>query len=453
MLKDQIEQAQDVNFLFYDENGENIIASKFVEVYIGTGDDKNYSGRRKTNASGETNFYLNAADSNYTFIVDGNEYVPINVTILRAKDEVTKSILGTHDLDLWNIYTDTRSGLSTNTQFYLFPNTYYCQNIDVNSSGYYSRTYCLKEKGNPKTKAFQSYLVSTTDSILAWFYVLNKNTRDMLPSVLIRVYKTIEGEGKVEVQSKETDSSGSTTLNFITLDPYDLDFYYDNELVYQANLNPNSTTFYVYLDVEGITPTEPTSTGVDVTFYPSGNPIEPDDSNNLNFYINVECLWGTLVESVSLEFNQWDVNLTPAVHVDEDVACGGNSDTITISFADLNGNYPLHATATIRYTNGVITRQHEWFVQSPSDYGLLSDLSALQAEMLGGFGGALIAVLCCIVVAGFVMKATPLSYGAVSIIVCAVLGFFAYIEWIPVLIFGASCLFAAGGFLLMMRRH
>lgn len=459
MLKDQIGQAQDVNFLFYDENGLNILSNQYIYVYIGTGVDKNYAGIRKTNASGETYFYLNAADNNYTFVIGNLEYVPIAVTVLRPKDEVTKSIIATHDLDYWNIYTDTRTALTANDLFYLFPDTYNCQYIDVNADTYYPRTYCLKEKGNPKTKTFQPYLSAINDSILSWIYTFNKYDNGLLPGVLIRVFKTIPGEGRVEVQSKETDSSGAVTFSFITLDPYELEFYYDNELVYTANLNPSLTSYKVMLDLESWITTVPETYAVDVTFYPKENPIYPDDSNKLhfNFYIACSSSLGENPTYVAYEVTQWDKNLTPTSHViTSGIACDQNilSTDLLINMSDLNGtNWPVKASIVIIYGNGYYSKQYSWFAEYRSDYpGLIADLISLKADLLGDFGAAIIVVIICILIGAFLVMETPLASGAIGFVICAAMAFFAYIQWIPWTIFIVSCLFALGAYLLGMRR-
>lgn len=458
MLKDQIGQAQDINFLFYDENGENIIANKYVEIYIGSGNDKNYSGIRKTSSRGETSFYLNAADQNYTFVVDGNEYVPVKLNVLIPKDEITKANISPFDIDFWNIYTDTRTGLTASTTTYIFPNTYYCNNIDVNVADYYGRSYCIKLKGNPENYTLQPYLSKVLDSVLSWFYVINKYDNTMIPGVVIRVYKTIPGEGKVEVQSKETDATGSTTLSFITLDPYDLEFYYNRELIWTTNLVPNSPSFYVYLELETWTTTLPDVFDIDMTFYPEDNPIYPDDSNYLHFNFKPNCssygITGATINRINFEIYQWDTNFTPATHVYTNVVCDTNMlkpNDLLINMADLNGHFPLIATIWITHGGKTFTEKMSWFAESRNDWGLLKDLKLLKGDLLGDFGAAIIVVFLCIIIGAFLIKTTPLTTGAAGFIICGVIGFFAYIEWIDWTLFFAACLFSFGAFLLTMR--
>ena len=120
---------------------------------------------------------------------------------------------------------------------------YYVINVDANSE-WFPRNYAISVPGRPTNYSFQPYLVSALEGYLVWFYVYDISGIS-LPDVLVKVKKNVEGIGITEVESRATDATGIVVFSFVALDNYNLNFYYDGNIILSETFVPSLTAYYV----------------------------------------------------------------------------------------------------------------------------------------------------------------------------------------------------------------
>lgn len=446
-------KGQDINFLMVDENG-TILSNSMVYFYIS---NTNYAGINQTDSDGKITFFLNGNDVNYTYSIQtATEILDFNQTLVNVKipkDEDSKTNLSPFTVKVSGIGSREFSNSSTDVNFYVLPNTweYYVINVDYNAD-YYPRNYSVAIEGRTDLYEIQPYLTNITDGILTWFYVYDYYTRVTLPNILIITKKNLPGEGWVTIESIETDGTGTANLSFISLDPYVLEFYSEHELVYTWEVNPNTTSYYVYLsvgDAFSYIISAPIEMLITVDFYPNAGKVS-SDTNTITISEVIANGSSVSISSINIFVSQGGVSL-----FDSNYSVVG---TYSQDFNNevVNTRFPLQVSVTITYSNGVIVKTNAWLVKFPymQRYSLFAGSVGLfdtMKEEYGDLAVLFLAILITIMVVGACALTLVHEPSVLVLIGALVLGIFALpiIGWVNPMIFAIACLLGFAGFMFM----
>jgi len=450
--------GQNINFKFYNLDKTATLNTAIVTV---TMPDGNVASRRITDSTGETSFFLDGNAGYYVFDInagDGNyTYKSGTITINIPLDEKDLAAISPYNISVSGVGSRSYSGQTAATIFKVITNTkdYYEAVVDKNAS-YYSRAYYFKLRGNESSLTIQPYLVDVGDGIASTFYLRNSKTGLAYQDIQIDVQKNIAGVGVVSTESVVSDSAGMASLSFITNDQYYFYFYSSADvLLYSAQLQPISTTYYVYLDIFAIQYIPPFVVTVDVNFFPSSGIlyVNPDTNTvDLNQHIDVN---NSTISSIRIQVYS-DLN----TFID-DTNTGLTGDGWLYQFIteiDINKIYPITVKLTITTASG------EQFVktmvytirQVPRAWDLWTLLtSTVPAELNSGGNKnttTLIAMFIALVAMAAAIAGVGIDTGTSAIIGIAVMGFFAWLGWvdIPIFIFMAV---AAGLLWIFARRE
>jgi hypothetical protein len=284
-------------FRFFAPDQTTIISEQYIEVldYI-TGQTL---GRRKTTSDGDVNFFLNLNDANIHFLLNQGvpcysgtttscDYNTVILTVKKPKDEDT----GIDINATWNVIISglaSQSVLSTSNAshvFALYSNTVETYRVQIDSNGttpitpftYTSRVYLLNFYGNPLTATLQPYLLPTSEVVLTKLNTLQQTSLGItsLPGIVIKVYKSIPGQGVQLIQQVQTDGKGQAAVTLKTGDAYTFNLYQNGALLAfnqqtSIPINVITTTISFTISVGGSAPSNPTSKGVFINWEPTDN--------------------------------------------------------------------------------------------------------------------------------------------------------------------------------------
>jgi len=277
-----------IAFRFFEPDQTTKISNQYIEVldYI-TG---HTLGKLKTTTDGDINFFLNLNDANIHFLINEGQYDynAVILTVKRPKDEDT----GIDINATWNVIVSglsSQSVLSTNDAskvFALYSNTIETYRIQIDSNGttpitpftYTSRSYLLNFYGNPLTATLQPYLLPTNEVVLTKLNTLQQTSLGItsLPGIVIKIYKSIPGQGVQLIQQVQTDGKGQAAVTLKTGDAYTFNLYQNGALLAfnqqtTIPINVITTTISFTISVGGDAPINPTSKGVFINWEPMDN--------------------------------------------------------------------------------------------------------------------------------------------------------------------------------------
>jgi hypothetical protein len=457
-----VNRGQDINFLIQDENGT--VLSDVNVIVSNTG---KYVSQKITDSEGRVQFFLNGNDVNYSYQVKlATGYLDFNVVVLNVKVPLAETNPSL-ELEPFNISVSGIGGRSfaassTDVSFYVLPNTLnpYIINVDVNSE-WISRDYAVSVEGRAAVVSagplayivedLQPFLVSGDEGYLSWIYVYDESGSS-LPGVLITVKKNIPGQGVLIVESKETDATGIALFSFVSLDIYNIEFYYNGSALLDEQFVPSLTQYYAYLNLVSASDSSfvsvPVSSGVLVDFLPKGSRILTPQSPYILSQIVQLASAAISIESINIYIVK-DGN----VLVDSNYSAAG---TFTHSIVeDVNATIsPVNVYITITTNQGVIVRETSYVVIFTEEhpYVFWNYLPNVKDD-LGDFGALLISLFASV----FVIGALAGTLGvrdtlALGVMFCLVLAVFASIGWINVFIWVMCCVFA-GVIMIVSRRE
>jgi len=460
MLEDA--NGTSIDFKFYDTDGTTILDNATVEVRI---EDENYASSKQTNESGEVTFFLNPSDQNYSFRIIREDdtvvwFYVIKVVFKIPKDSDSLALISPFSLDVTRLGNASFAGATEDLNIYILPNTLGYYSFDFNASGYYPRSLQVRLKGNPLTYSLQGYLATTTNSVYTFFYIKESKLLTPLSNVMVKSFRTIAGEGYVEVQSEISDISGTANMVFLVDKEYDLEFYYKGEQVFADStssfLTPSTTEYDVYLDIgfgEWVTPSQ---SYITVEFEPAGGVALHSSPFDL-----VQTILSTvgLIDSIRFVAENYDVNIFDDLYV-AGVEYGKE---ITHSFnpADLNTSYPLNVTVYTTLEDGTVLIRKASYMMSSSSTSIRGQLQNRLRSLWGCSTTnldepctalALLAVLLGIGVCGSFSFVQTSDYNALGIVAIVILAFFTLLAWIPLYVFGLAAIGAAGAYLMTRER-
>lgn len=443
-------KGQTVTFLMKDENG-TVLSDSRVYFYI-SGDK--FAEIKDTDSDGRVQFFLNGNDANYTYSVqNGAETLDFNQTLVSVQvpeDEIYSTALTPFTVKVLGIGSREFANETSAVSFYCLPNTweYYVINVSDGET-YFARNYSLTFEGRPATYSLQPFLTQDTNGVLVWLYVSDIGGTTQ-PDVLVKSKKNLPVEGWTEIESRETDATGTVNLSFVSLDSYVLEFYQDHELLISKEFVPNATEFFVYLNLGSpaesyIVQVSP-SISVLVSWFPSVSWI-----NSLNGDVN----FSQRVVNESSQFSVSSINVLIEADsnalIDVNYSSVGDLNQTVFLSDDVNGSLVVQATITITTSGGVIVKHKTWVVvwSAKEPYNLWVLLESLSNEM-GEFVSLLIAVIVAILITGG-MASIVRDTNGLAFVFCTILGIFAAIGWVSVFVFALVCAFA-GGIVIVSKR-
>ncbi len=430
--------GQTDKFMFYDPPGTTILPNTIIELRL---PDVNVSERRQTDSAGKVSFFVNNQDVNYFFRIYDNNYevYDYNMVIVKfeiPKDEDDLSAVSPFDLDVRGTGSVSFSGKTAPVFFHALPNTLSYYQLDLNGGNtYLTRKREINYKGAPQTDVIQMYLPKAVDGITAAFYTLDTSDLSTVPNILIKSFKSITGEGRVEVQSVATDDSGTASLSFLVDNDYDFDFYdSDGGFLFTKSLKINFTGYYVYLDTTEITQRAPPWEYVAIQVVPSKGYLEYSSTGgDVNVSIDTN---GTIVSSWAYirYSNVFDSN------IDANQSCGTTCG-FTIPYASLIDETPIVVTVFVETENGLIRESsYSLYVFGAGSNDLVIQLSsAAFRSQFGCMNEPGEPCFFLLMLSSFIIIATVVAIGvglttdmsAIGIIVMIEMAMFTYLNWVP----------------------
>lgn len=355
------------------------------------------------------------------------------ITVNVPKDEKTLESISSFDIRVIGTLSQDFNGLTSSQEVVVTLDEDYRVIVDSNSEGYYQRNYYVKLTESNPTTTIQPYLADQNNGLLTWMYLIDPNTNQRIPDILIKVLKSISGEGTTEVESIKTDSSGAANLAFIALDTYTIEYYQDGTLLKTDTLNPSSTTYYSYIDTGEVTIPDMNMSIINVTFTPNRYLSPPSEDANISFDVNISIETGD-GNAVWIYARQID-RIVYSLY-DNNAVWDGKDYAIDINQTDLNAWIPLRVQVVISTTKQtssfyktfevIKTGEHEWKIDIAAA-GFLSEV--------GYMGGILVALFTYLAIMIGATRWLQVNAAGGAAIGAAVFGIFTYLGFIPIWIF------------------
>jgi len=264
-----------IDFKMYKPDGATLFNNATVTVYnIESGWDK-AAYVSKTSSAGETTFFLNPNDENYSFhIVEGSntyDYNSVKLTIKKPKDEDTGVLIdGNWYADVESLAWYDVNNIVNDTNVFIFSDTAdnYKISIEDNAGNYFSRSYYVSYPGNPTSATLQPYLVSIDDGLLTTVKTISAYTNKPVSGVLIDIYKVVPDAGRVYVAGVLTDDKGEGLVLLSLNEDYEFEITYDGK-TRTDDITATSATIYVLIDDASVSQPDFEASYINVKFSPN----------------------------------------------------------------------------------------------------------------------------------------------------------------------------------------
>jgi hypothetical protein len=384
---------------------------------------------------------------------DGNKYTytPTTVTVYKPKRESDGSIIdANYDISVTGavgINYNNNSGDSFS--FNIYANTYYLITVDVNS-GFFERKWNISVSSG--TYYLYPYLVAATEGTSTTIRVLSPVNQAAVSDVEIRLYRYFDGVGRINVETVLTDDKGEALISGVTNYTYEAELWYDNVEAGSFDITVTSTLWVITFNPASL-PTLPEGAIVSVNFSPSSGSL---DQNTLTLSQSIYML-NASISSVVVFFN--DGNVDANLHVDTTLtpsASFTNSATIATTLAGWDINHTLTVTVQILFTDGNVLTRKTTYTKYDATKRANEYLDLLKYGIRGELGcpanssqpcGMLIMISCFITMlaCGALIAATPLRDPAgISGMGALIMGFFVFLEWIPLFWYVLICVILFG---------
>lgn len=382
--------------------------------------------------------------------------MPVYLTIKYPKNEETLAqIVEKWDVSITGAVNFSFSDLNTDKNVYLPQNTpITIQVVDANGN-YFSRTYVKDYNGYVTTDTLQPYLVATTTGLLTTINTVDVATLLPVDNITIKIYKLIPGSGRTLVEQLLTDSKGQALSLLVVNAAYEFEIY------------PNG----VYLRTDQITATSnsivikiPSSTTIDqnkdyfilsTNFTPTRNKLITSDSTlTQNIILNPQGINTTSITSIFVWVT--DFNATSGIDVNiysKTIVPGTNNYTNSIVLNttlktvdgnqyDGNGNLTVYVQVTL--STGEV-RLYSMTYGLPSTRSITQGFSidlrpmfACSSDPNEPCGMMILAALflSLIFTIGLAIETGFMSMEGMGIIFIVLMGIFAYLAWVPIILYG-----------------
>ncbi len=427
--------GKSIDFIFYDADGNNILATADYNITYSSG----YVAGGTTSSTGAETIFLNPNEDGYiiNFETSSGEYISyapvvlVNVLVPR-NEEATQTTITPFDLSVSGLGYGSWTQISAAQSFYALTNTTGYYYVDINgTASFYPKTYFLNFKGEFSNYELQPYLTSVSTGYQTSFYVYNSNTLQTIENVLIESYKDINAV-RTLMQSKETDATGKAVFSFVIDATYYIDFTYNGTIINTDDvlIRPSDDIIYVYLNLgtDTYTPTGISTTRID--FARDSSQVETSTDFDLNVSV-----FGSSVERI-------DVNWSTkgSIFATQTIVGAGDINQIILT-TDVVVGYPIEMCVAATLEDDNVIRECQWYFIIPydSNYNLIGMAgtggelrSSLQCPAEGDCASLLLIALMITfgisaAAAGSVMRN---DYKSVGILTAAVLGLFVFLGFV-----------------------
>lgn len=450
------ELGQSVEFQFYDTN-LLVLGNAFIGAYA---DNNVLVGRNKTDNIGKTTFFLDARqDINYSFWIDSADeqqfrYNMVLFILKVPKDEKDLNTIIPFNVSVSGLVSQDFNDQNVDVNLYILSETldFYSTIFVDRNENYLPRAYLTNTKGGPSSYTLQSYLVHKDDGASVAFFTFNKYTRETIEDVQYVLRKSILGEGTVVVESRQTDSSGATTLAMIAGDTYILDIYIDQNLITSFTIIPEFTQYTVNLILTSYGDLNVNVDGIKIVFDPAASLVWPGSDNNIFVCFTIEQPNTSTYSITYFDINVYQKQVNLFTKHDTGDWTGPTTSGYVKSFEDcfkvpatnVVENFPLELLVRTKMTN---TSEVSFTFDSAHVFGYVSDanLNVVAqgkefSQELGLLGRAFVMFILTIFI--LIASATVFPGGRTHVIVSmVVMGMFTFlgilfeVVWLPLEIY------------------
>lgn len=406
---------------------------------------------------------LDSSNSYFT-IVSSLAEVPITQTTLRVfrpKDETYNTIIDGN----WNIALGQDLVMyiqDINADYYDITWDNDSQKIviiDINmkSSNYFPRRYTIITTGEESLYLeLQPYLISTEFGSYVRLHTLDAYSNNALPNINVEIYRLIGEPTKSLVSQVVTDSKGTAGIFLQDNSAYEIKTYYDNNKFLKTfNIISTSTDIYLYLVIPNETTILNDAYGFNFSYTPMLSTIKKSTgtidfsqtitnlSNKNVYYVSSIIQNGVILNSVSETSSDSIKNFTH-----------------TINWTDINAG-TVYSRVVVTIDSNSYQFQKVYTINSGSFgetytpiygllYGLRQDVGCTQNGLCSSLLTVSIIVSIVFVIwLSFIMGQFQGQSAVIGFLV--VMGFFTFINWVPVELTAALALIALA-FLINERR-
>lgn len=440
MLRDV--NGEVVSFQFFDVDETTLLINKTIRLIR----DENIASIRVTDASGLTSFFMEP-DANYVFdIVDGDtitRFRKVFVTVNVPKREDNSANITPFDLEVSRIGRKSFSNQSAAVSFFLFSNTVKQYKLDVNASGFFTRSIEFALRGNRATASIQPFLVSTADGLSTKIVTQNIISNQPIGGVRVQIFKFISGSGNTLIESVVTDDTGEAFVSGLVNEDYDFVVTFEGREIGELDITFTSTQITILFNDRAVQPFL-ISAQPSVVFTPSSGKLL---ALNLNLIQTISIRDGEFSKIViyateindanrGLDINRFSETFTT------DIALGlTNIIGVQTDLTDWDVNRTLVVTVDVILSDGNMMQFRTTYLGSDA-----SNIKDQVLELLKNLGvnelgcqegrpcGLLIAIsvlLTVVASAGVALTTGTRSPTAILGVSIIVLGLFTYFTWVP----------------------
>lgn len=446
--------GSNIDFKFWETDQTTLLSNADVEIYHIAG-DHNIVSRRKTNATGDANFFLNSGDGNYIFKITASDgtifnYGTVSLTVYKPASESTGLIIDAN----WNVYV-SGLGASSDTNLddsskvlAIYSETVEAYIVTVSSNhadpAYYSRSYEIRSTGNQPV-LLQPYLVSTDDATQVKIVTSQDNGAQIspYPGLTIKIFKQIPGGGRELVEQVITDIKGEALSYLIVGGTYEFEIYDTgmNILSFGGDTTPTikiaSATIYITIDTSSFTNSFITQKYWSVAWNPTKT------------YFNKLTVGTQVFGFVISNPDASDMNITAYVTQNDTnfrhYNTTSSATTVTynhaaINWTDINKGI-VTQTVILRVDGNVYIFTQSYTIQT-SFGGYYDPIEGLKSGIRTDFGCSttgyciptlILAIIACTGLVVFLALKTKLIGGQGSAIIFVIgMGLFTYLTWVPI---------------------
>lgn len=355
-----------------------------------------------------TRFLVHVPQDSDTFV----SLSPFSITTSTPSQSYTAQVA---DLNVFSFFQSSQS-------FYLI--------ADYNSD-YYPRTYSYDLTSTDYFIEVQPYLDSTASSALVTITVIDGLTNNPLPDYRIDLFIVVSSVETL-AESEVTDGAGITIFSMLLGEIYTAKLYGpDGVFIDSKSISPASTNYLWKINVN-VKDINVSSAVFNVDFSPKESFIEYNSTSQVR----------RLIETISSDSTQTSSNVKVLVDgfsiFDANYSSDGNRSQ-DINFSSYSNNSIV--TVRVVITNSERSQLFEkvYILKDTDNYDIIAAARNVKNNF-GDFGALLLALFFSIVIAGFVAYFVGFDTTVLGFVLILVMGLFAFIGWVEVLIYVFACL-------------
>lgn len=464
-----LEETKGVNLDYKVFQPNQLVEYANATINIYRPDKRNYTiGTYQTDAYGEMTVFTNVFDQNYLFNINSGEqiYSPVALTIKFPLDEQTSLAIPTnYSINISGAGSQDFNDVATDKVVYLLPNLvpeYRIKIQDINQN-YFPRSYYKNYLGNPLNDTLQPYLINSLTGLLTTVRSVSGSTNQPIPSIKIKIYKDLPG-GRSLVEEITTDNKGEALVYTITGDQYYFEIYYNNLLVRTDSILATSSVIYIRLD--DLIYSQPILGNISaiINFYPTFQSLSLADRKLIQIITINDFNTTTTINQILIQIINTDRNGTPGLNsvVYSNLITYNDENTLTNTINISASNHTVDSTwydtnGLLKVNVTIITTDGNYFTSfaykpytgfSPTysiGFGSRNVFGCASYYDIYGNPNPLIPCGNQLFIALFIsfILTAGLSFGlkytspaGLGIIFALIMGFFAYITFVPIILYG-----------------